>query len=381
MKKRFASVAAVCLMLTVATALHAQDKRMKAKRLFDRGVLALDSQDYRNALDSFQAAYDTSPHWMVLAHIGACYAKLGDPVQAIYALEKFLEDGGGDISAEERKSARKLLEEQHREVGVLYLVVEPHGSEAKIDGNSIGYAPFDRILLRRGQHRIEVNIRGNTIERTISISAEQELTLRLPDQRTKTLAGARRQPVDTVPSAGEAPVTDSELFLDEDQQGYGYDFSDKTLQKDRKRRRGVSVPFYIAVGLTGAGLVTGGVGGGLYWHYAASERNFSDKLGDPEWESFNWNDTCHSGELHTVQNEAEQYFCETESTRRNYENLAAKALIPFIAGSSIVLVAGVASLVFYFNAHWFEKPADEPAVVLAPVLRENFQGLMFSGRF
>lgn len=377
MKKRFAGVAAICMVLSVASLLHAQDKRIKAKRLFDRGVLALESQDYRTALDSFMAAYETSPHWMVLAHIGACYAKLDDPVQAIYTLEQFLEDGGGDISLEERKSARKLLEEQNQKVGVLYLIVEPAGSEAKIDGKSIGFSPFDRVLLRKGQHRLEVVNNGSWVSETITIAAGQEVTLRLPDKRGQ-VAGAQPA-VEPLPELQEAPPTNVDMFSDTDE-AFRFDASE-TPQMDKQKTWGVSAPFYVALALTGAGLLTGGIGGGLYWHYAASERNFSDKLSEPQWADYSWKDTCHSGELHTVKDEAEQYFCETESTRRNYERLAGKAFVPLIAGGTVVLVAGVASLVFYFNSHWFVKKEEEPVVAITPVFMNNYNGLMFSGRF
>ena len=54
-----------------------------AKDLFNDGAEALANHEYQKALEAFQAAYETDPHWMVQLHIGDCYSRLNRPGKAI----------------------------------------------------------------------------------------------------------------------------------------------------------------------------------------------------------------------------------------------------------------------------------------------------------
>jgi hypothetical protein len=157
----------------------ADAQKAKAKKEFDKGVAAMESHDYKTALDHFQTAYDAAPHWMVLAHIGNCHAKLNDPVQSIKAYEQFLKDGGDDIDPEQRTAARANLEEQRKKVGALQLLVKPKESEVTIDGEKLGNPPFDEILLVAGPHHILV-VRGEEeVEQDFTIEAGKEKMLKI----------------------------------------------------------------------------------------------------------------------------------------------------------------------------------------------------------
>ncbi len=193
----------ILTVLIVALALPSlsiADNKTKARRLFDRGVVALEEHNYKVALNSFKAAYEASPHWAVLAHIGTCYAKLNRPVDAIRAFELFLETGGPDIPEEERSSAQKLLDEQRKKVGRLILLVDPAGTEVKIDGESVGTSPFDPILIKTGPHHI-IAIRGSeSAEIGIDVHPQSEQTIHMPAE-----GGAQIESTGSVPIA--APVT------------------------------------------------------------------------------------------------------------------------------------------------------------------------------
>jgi hypothetical protein len=389
MKKQVAFFTVLCLGLAFATPCVAQNKRAKAKKLFDKGIAALEEHDYKVALEAFEEAYDTSPHWMVLAHIGTCRSKLNMPVKAILALEKYLEEGGDDIDPEERQAARKLLEEQRKKVGVLHLIVSPKGAEAKIDGDSIGEAPFERIFLKSGPHHIIVIDGDKVYEREVNINPGQEHTLRIPEETSQApiFPTAVPQP-ETEPMYEEevAPIAQPRkpepkpVYIQEEQQ------EGPEISTGEEMPNGVSIPFFIALGVTGAGTITGGVGFALFGYYKSSENNYADAISGPDWSSYSWEDTCNSGDVGPggtipVSNEEEAYFCKTEDDRRSYADRARHALIPAIIGTSVAVAAGATAIVFYFHPEWFSSPKNSASLALTPALGPETSGLFLTGSF
>ncbi|MCP4601030.1 MAG: hypothetical protein GY847_10980 [Proteobacteria bacterium] len=395
MKKHTAFFTVLCLGLVLnSPAALAQNKKDKARNLFNKGVAALEDHDYRVALDLFDDAYRTSPHWMVLAHIGTCYAKLNKPVSAIWALEKFLEDGGEDIDPEEREVARRLLGDQRKKVGVLNLIVEPHGSEAKIDGESIGKAPLERRIIKAGPHNIII-IDGNTItDKDVHIYAGQENVVRIPDEKSAppvvavTPAAApipekptMDEPVEATPLPEPDPEPEIEPYSEA-----SYDDFDEDIPVDEEMPNGVSVPFFVAIGVAGAGIVTGGLGWGLFAYNNASEANYAVEIEGQLFESLTWADTCNSGNSTegdeiTVGTEKERYFCDTELQRREYARKARVSLIPAITGTCITALAGTAALLFYFHPEWFSSNESTASITLTPMVSSSHPGLILSGTF
>jgi hypothetical protein len=113
--------------------------------------------------------------------------------------EIFLEEGGPNIDPAERASAEKILEEQRTKVGRLVLQVEPPGTEVKIDGESVGKAPFDPILLMVGPHHV-IAIRGEeTDELEVNVYSGSDLTVRMNPKSKAVVEGV----VATVPAKSE----------------------------------------------------------------------------------------------------------------------------------------------------------------------------------
>ncbi len=402
MRRHHAFFAILCLGLALAVPAQAQNKKAKAKRLFDKGVAALEDHDYKDALESFNAAYKTSPHWAVLAHIGTCQAKLSNPVEAISALEQYLEEGGEDIPKEERQAARQLLTEQRKKVGVLHLIVEPDGSEAKIDGDSVGKAPFDRILLKAGPHHVMVIADDEVHEKDIHISPGQEHTVRIPEEEAAPPAPA----IVATPESEDEPVLEGDPEETEEQES---DETDKTEITDdaydepvedyrEEVPNGVSIPFFVALGVAGAGLITGGVGAGLLFYYKDSEDNYASALkedpftdidpdsppGEPEY-LYTWDKTCGSGSGSsgkiTVGTKEDVFFCTTEANRRDFRDKAQTALIPTIVGSGVFVLGGTAAILFYFHPEWFSTEDGSASIAITPIATSNHTGLVLTGSF
>jgi len=400
MKKYAAFVTALCLGLLLTGQVAAQDKRQVAKRFFDKAVASLEKNNYREALDLFEKAYTTSPHWMVLAHIGTCQAKLGEPAKAIAALERYLSEGGGLIPSEERQRATDLLESQRQKVGVLHLIVSPKGSEALIDGESVGKAPFAPILLRSGSHKISVILENKTEERSVNITAGQEQTVRIPSEQIiiRPVAPVTPPPA-TIDYNKTAPPTASSEELEAEPRWSKEDRVEQTENQGAKQEmpNGPSAPFYAMIGLMAAGVVTGGVGWGFFGYYYASEQNYHNELDRalqrPPYSdaidsgrTFTWKDTCNSGhatgDTVPVNDPLDEYYCNTEKSRRDYAKGVNTAMIPAIVGTGVTVLAAGMAILFYFNPQWFDKKdANSPQVSLLPIATGSHAGLLLTGSF
>ncbi len=420
-----------------ATPVMAQ--KAKAKRLFDKGVAAMEDHDYKEALEHFEGAYEAAPHWAVLAHIGNCHAKLNEPVESIGAYEKYLKEGGEDIPKDERKAARKALAEQRKKVGVLHLLVKPKGTETKIDGQSIGESPFEEILLKAGPHHLLV-IRGDQEEeRDISIYSGKELTVRMypEDDSVAAVVGAGEEP-EPAEEPGEEPepaeeepaeepepepepdgvlsveanVEAAQVNVDGEEKGEtpyeetypagplqlkvnadGYlGFGDSidieggmlnsvyvTLAGEDEKPERLSIPFWIAAGAAGAGLVLGGVGWGVFGYNKSSESNYAETIEDIEdVTDLNYNQDC-SGD--TVPDEVTRYYCTTEYNRRDYADKAKLGLGMAIPGTILFAAGGTMAALFFFKPEWFFGPSTDAEITITPLITDEQASMALGGTF
>ncbi|MDJ0764770.1 MAG: hypothetical protein QNJ97_17450 [Myxococcota bacterium] len=382
------------LMSALSAPAVAQNKKTKAKRLFDEGVAALDRADYETAVTAFEEAYKTIPHWAVLAHIGSCYAKLSRPVESIQALERFLAEGGEDIRPDERDIAIRLLEEQKKKVGILHLVVKPNGTQARIDGESVGYAPFKKIPLSVGPHRISIAHGDKTMEKDVYINPGEEVTVRYPKQEEAPAAPAVAPPIKEPTSTPTPQPTEPKQEVpdqDTSDEWTSSSFS-QSGTRDIVPRPAISPPppndtsgpYWVAFGVAMAGLATAGVGWPLFIYYNNSENNYADAISGDTFDGFSWTDTCRSGDTSVDFDEDEQaevYFCNQEQSRRYFEKMRKRMLIMSIAGTSVAVAAGTTALIFYFHPEWFSSKNDRVKLRVTPVANASFAGLMLGGTF
>jgi hypothetical protein len=368
----------------------AQDARkQRAARLFDKGVASLNAYDYKDALESFTTAYELMPHWRVLAHIGTCYAKLNQPVKAINALERYLEEGSEEVTSEERRTAQSMLAEQRAKVGSLRLSTNLPEAEAKINGEPAGKAPFGRILLLAGPHRVILTAGKDFYEEDVWIEAGKETILHLP-----------RRPGDPPPAPFPSPVvapvpppsadTGSTNVEKADHSFSFFPDSSGAVGSDqsRPRRAGTSVAFALSMVFTGLGLGAAVPGWIAYGYHSSSESSFSKATKPLEQDfGYSYDATCRLDDdgNFVVGSEQEKFYCQTEWKRRWYDNNAAKSLIPAIVGTSVTTLGATLSIIFFANAHWFHKDKGKAQgtrrLVLAPVITPQTSGLSLVGTF
>jgi hypothetical protein len=75
------------------------------------------------------------------------------------------------------------------------------------------------------------------------------------------------------------------------------------------------------------------------------------------------------------------YYCKTEADRRYYAKNERYSLIPAIVGTSVAVLAGVATVIFYFYPEWFSSEESGASLALTPVLGPGHSGLYLTCSF
>jgi hypothetical protein len=211
---------AVCV---VARGSHAEERSEKALAAahFERGLSFAKAGELESAIQEFETAYRTRPHFSVLYNLGQAYAALGRPIQAVDALERFLEQGGSQVPPPRRKEVEALLEKQRARIGHATLRVEPEGAELFVDGVSAGTGPFtDSVDLGQGLHvfaarkagytprAVSVTVLpGETLELALVLVREPEPIPPVVSARPAVAVSTRTAPRETPPTT--APVRDT----------------------------------------------------------------------------------------------------------------------------------------------------------------------------
>ncbi len=155
----------VGLLCFSAASVSAQDDTARARAAFTNGVEAYESGNYQHALEQFQSAYRLRPHPSVRINMANCYEQLNRPVEAIEHYERFLADSE---NVDETKAAevRGSIERLRRQVGEIFVRVQPDGAMVSIDNAESRRAPIlDSIALPAGAHTVTVEMEGFRTER------------------------------------------------------------------------------------------------------------------------------------------------------------------------------------------------------------------------
>jgi hypothetical protein len=151
------------------------DKK-QAQTLQVTGVRLMDRGDNRAALDKFEAAFRLFPSPKILFNMGKAHHALGQEVEAVGDLERFL-DEAPYAPKESRDEAERLVAALHPKLSYLDLVTDDVGSLISVDGHQIGAAPLPRpLVVPPGAHEVRFDKPGMTAEtRTVSPVAGQKL--------------------------------------------------------------------------------------------------------------------------------------------------------------------------------------------------------------
>jgi hypothetical protein len=193
----------MCLVLSGGV--YAADKPVKvsenASRRFSQGVRYLTSQDperYEKAYREFKAAYSDSPSWKILGNLGIVAHELERDGEAIDAFHAYLEQGGKDLSADERKQFKEDLGQV--EAGYATVALDSNESGAWVVDERLPetggpivnrYGPMNgplELRIRAGHHRIRAERNGYESEVWEFSSAPGELAKHSFDLRPERSA-------------------------------------------------------------------------------------------------------------------------------------------------------------------------------------------------
>lgn len=173
----------------------------EANRHFLRGVELYNESDFNAALIEFRRAYELDPRYQALYNIGETQFQLQDYANALKTLEKYLRDGGAQVSAERRDGVQKEIDKLRTRVATLDVTTSVPGAEITVDDVAFGKTPLSAPLtVSAGRRRLTATLPGRApLTQIIEVAGgdAKKLALTMPDQAGDD--GARARPVPAAP--------------------------------------------------------------------------------------------------------------------------------------------------------------------------------------
>lgn len=128
---------------------------------FERGLQLYNDAEYRLALIEFERAYQLVPNYKVQYNIAQVSIQIGRYARAVHALEKYLADGGDDISPERRTQVETDLKMLAARTARVSITSNVPGAEILLDETMVAEVPMsEKLLIDAGEHRLTVRARG-----------------------------------------------------------------------------------------------------------------------------------------------------------------------------------------------------------------------------
>lgn len=153
----------------------------EASERFRRGVELYNAGDYRAALIEFRRANEIAPNYRVLFNLGQASFELKDYVSAKRSFERYLEEGGDEVSEERRAAVQAELDKLEGYVAELELTVDVDGAEIAVDDLVVGETPLDEpLLVSAGRRKIGLTRRGYApLDRYVDVAGGETKRLAL----------------------------------------------------------------------------------------------------------------------------------------------------------------------------------------------------------
>jgi len=139
----------------------------RAKKLFLKGRKLFAQKEYKQAIESFKAAYFFWKRKEIQFNIALAYFNLGDEINAVTHLRMYL----AQCSAEERKTVPKPLMKLQQKVGVLIVQMPRQEAEIWVNNRLEGQGRVEKVV-RPGEMKVEIKI-DNEVVATKSIPVDE----------------------------------------------------------------------------------------------------------------------------------------------------------------------------------------------------------------
>jgi tetratricopeptide (TPR) repeat protein len=193
------------LLLVVASAAparaQADDARERAAASYRRGIELAKQGLYEAALEQFNQAYATSPHFAVLYNIGQAQIALGRPLAAIEALSTYLRDGAENVPLSRREQVHAQIALLEAKLGELTITTDRADVAIRVDDRDVGRTPlFQAIRLAAGTHTITASPPdGARTTRVVTLGEGER-------QRLELVLAGDEAPAATPPAVSAEPV-------------------------------------------------------------------------------------------------------------------------------------------------------------------------------
>jgi PEGA domain len=144
----------------------------EARQRFQRGVELYKEGSFDAALAEFNKAYELAPNYRVLFNLAQVQNERHDYVSALQDFQKYLDQGGTEISADRRDQVNKEITALKSRVAELTITADVDGAEVLVDGVSSGTLPLSEpVLVSAGVRQLQVKKAGyETSTRTETIA-------------------------------------------------------------------------------------------------------------------------------------------------------------------------------------------------------------------
>jgi PEGA domain-containing protein/tetratricopeptide repeat protein len=137
------------------------DPRGEARAHYERGLVLVENRSYDSALLEFERAYEKSPHFAVLYNIGLCQLALGRPLEAVFALSRYLSEGGAAVPENRRTQIESQIADIESRFAELSITADRSGTRITVDGREIGKTPLDKpVRVPAGVHEVSATLDG-----------------------------------------------------------------------------------------------------------------------------------------------------------------------------------------------------------------------------
>jgi hypothetical protein len=283
--------------------------KARARELYTKGQKLFREGQYLDAQRSFEEAYMAVPNPVVLLSIAECQVRAEQFSQAVTTYQRYLDERK---DAPDRAQVEAQIQKLSQKPAHLTVESTPAGALVFVDGQDTGKLTPAELELTGGDHMVAVQIEG----------------FQRAEQSVNVLIGGHERVTFALPEVA-APVAENtpNPAIETDTGGHA---------------RSSTLPVWIAVGVTGAGVVTGSILGGL----ALKTRNeFNDH--------------------------------PTEAKADKGERLALFADVGF----GVAAAAGVTALVLYLTRNKGESEPASQAWNVAPTLSKRDAGITGTLRF
>jgi hypothetical protein len=154
------------------------ERAAEAAARLREGLARYAEGDYASALAQLTRAHEIAGSYSVLYPKGLSEAQLARYGDALASLERYLEEGGEQLSRARRAEVTELLETIRAKTGRLQVRANLRGAVVRIDGTRVAALPLDEALVVGvGRRRVTLSKRGyRTEEKEVNVARDEVTT-------------------------------------------------------------------------------------------------------------------------------------------------------------------------------------------------------------